>query len=391
VLRGIELPAGQTPDGDVRAVIRNVFLHPNVGPFIGRQLIRHLVTGTPTPGVRRPRRRGVRQRRHRHARQPEGGRARDPARPRGAHRGRRERAYGRFREPALYVTAVLRGIGTASDGIFLDEVTQAMGQNVFYAPSVFNYFPAEYRIPGTDIVAPPMGVHNTNTVLARSNFVFEMLYDGGIDRDDEIATSIGTKRAAAAVGRARRRSRKLLGRHRRCASSAARCRPASRARSTTRSADRERERARAHGAVPRDDRVPVPGEPLTWRAASTLRRKLLLTAGGLTASGLVPRLSSFALPQASAQAATGLPGAGLRVPVRRRRQQRHGRAARRLRPYQAVRRGSGMGLAQNELVPITPTSPGRASACTRSSDNLAPLFAQKKLAVVCNVGRCSLR
>src|SRR5436190_1178632 len=35
----------------------------------------------------------------------------------------------------------------------------------------------------------------------------------------------------------------------------------------------------------------------------SLRRKLLLTAGGLTASGLVPRLSSFALPQASAQAA----------------------------------------------------------------------------------------
>ena len=33
-----------------------------------------------------------------------------------------------------------------------------------------------------------------------------------------------------------------------------------------------------------------------------LRRRLLLTAGGLTASGLVPRLSSFALPQAAAQA-----------------------------------------------------------------------------------------
>ena len=48
---------------------------------------------------------------------------------------------------------------------------------------------------GTDVVPPPMGAHNTNTVLARSNFVFGMLWEGGIDRDDEIATSIGTKLA----------------------------------------------------------------------------------------------------------------------------------------------------------------------------------------------------
>jgi len=193
VLRGIELPAGQTPDADVRAVLRNVFLHPNVGPFIGRQLIRHLVTGTPTPayvdrvaavfdndgtGMRGNLKAVVRA----ILLDPEA-RTADDANPR----------YGRFREPALYVSAFLRGVGATSDGIFLDEVTQAMGQNVFYAPSVFNYFPAEYRIPGTDIVAPPMGVHNTNTVLARSNFVFGMLWEGGIDRDDEIATSIGTQ------------------------------------------------------------------------------------------------------------------------------------------------------------------------------------------------------
>ena len=33
--------------------------------------------------------------------------------------------YGRFREPALYVTAFLRGVGVASDGYQLDEVTKA--------------------------------------------------------------------------------------------------------------------------------------------------------------------------------------------------------------------------------------------------------------------------
>jgi hypothetical protein len=118
--------------------------------------------------------------------------------------------YGRFREPALYVTAFLRGVGAASDGYRLDEVTKAMGQNVFYAPSVFNYFPAEYRIPGTDVVAPPMGIHNTNTVLARSNFVYAMLWEDGIRPDEDIAGAIGTKVALAPWAALAADSRKLL-------------------------------------------------------------------------------------------------------------------------------------------------------------------------------------
>jgi len=210
VLRGIELPAGLSPDAEARAVIRNLFLHPNVGPFIGRQLIRHLVTGTPTPGyvdrvasVFDNDGFGMRGNLKAVVRaillDPEA-RTADDANVR----------FGRFREPALYVTAFLRGVGAASDGNSLDEVTQAMGQNVFYAPSVFNYFPAEYRIPGTDIVAPPMGLHNTNTVLARSNFIYYMLYEGGIDRDVEIAGSIGTKLTMAPWTALGAEPRKLL-------------------------------------------------------------------------------------------------------------------------------------------------------------------------------------
>lgn len=192
LLRGIELPAGQTADADLRATLRNVFLHPNVGPFIGRQLIRHLVTGSPSPayvdrvaavfdddgaGMRGNLKAVVRA----ILLDPEARGAPD-ANPR----------YGRFREPALYVTAFLRGAGVASDGYQLDDVTRAMGQNVFYAPSVFNYYPAEYRIPGTDIVAPPMGIHNANTVLARSNFVYAMLWEEGIWPDEDVEGAIGT-------------------------------------------------------------------------------------------------------------------------------------------------------------------------------------------------------
>ena len=85
-----------------------------------------------------------------------------------------------------------------------------MGQRIFYSPTVFNYYPAEYRIPGTDIVAPPMGIHNANTVLARSNFVYAMLWDDGIWPDDDIPGAIGTTVGLAPWVALAADSRKLL-------------------------------------------------------------------------------------------------------------------------------------------------------------------------------------
>ncbi|MEM9172224.1 MAG: DUF1800 family protein, partial [Pseudomonadota bacterium] len=49
LLRGTVLPAGQTGLEDVNAAIDNLFEHPNVGPFIGKQLIQRLVTSNPSP------------------------------------------------------------------------------------------------------------------------------------------------------------------------------------------------------------------------------------------------------------------------------------------------------------------------------------------------------
>ncbi len=43
------LPAGQTPQADLENVLDNLFHHPNVGPFIGKQLIQRLVTSNPSP------------------------------------------------------------------------------------------------------------------------------------------------------------------------------------------------------------------------------------------------------------------------------------------------------------------------------------------------------
>ena len=49
LLNGTTLPAGGTAQADLTAALQNIFNHPNVGPFISRQLIERLVTSNPSP------------------------------------------------------------------------------------------------------------------------------------------------------------------------------------------------------------------------------------------------------------------------------------------------------------------------------------------------------
>ena len=49
LLNGVTLPARQNTTKDLNDAIDNIFNHPNVGPFISKQLIQHLVTSNPSP------------------------------------------------------------------------------------------------------------------------------------------------------------------------------------------------------------------------------------------------------------------------------------------------------------------------------------------------------
>jgi hypothetical protein len=42
------------------------------------------------------------------------------------------------------------------------------------------------------VVAPQFGIHNTNTVLHRVNFVYDMIYDGGYGPDGDVPNAVGT-------------------------------------------------------------------------------------------------------------------------------------------------------------------------------------------------------
>jgi uncharacterized protein (DUF1501 family) len=116
------------------------------------------------------------------------------------------------------------------------------------------------------------------------------------------------------------------------------------------------------------------------------RRRLLATAGAMTAMGLMPGLGSLALRTAAAQGYTdyralvcvflygGNDTNNTVVPIDD------------YASYAAVRGGSSVGLRAEELVPIRPMSPGRAYGLHPELAPLAPAFAANRMAVVCNVG-----
>ena len=193
LLKGATLPAGLPAETDLRLAIDNVFMHPNVGPFLAKHLVRQLVTGNPSPayikrvaaafnnngsGVRGDMKAVLRA-------------VLLDAEARGDAKS--DASYGMLKEPVLYITSMLRQLGARSDGAGLDQPAKAMGQDIFYAPTVFNYYPAEYRIPGTSLIAPQFGIHNTNTVLHRMNFAYDMIYNGGYEADGDVPNAIGTQ------------------------------------------------------------------------------------------------------------------------------------------------------------------------------------------------------
>ncbi len=163
------LPPGQDGSVDLDEALDNIFQHPNVGPFIGKQLIQHLVTSNPSPAyVERVAR----------AFDDNGAGVRgdmkavitailmDPE----ARAAPGDPGFGRLREPVLFITNVLRAMGGTSDGVLAGQAA-AMGQDLFRPPSVFSYYPHEFQIPGTTLQGPEFGIQSSATAEARLNFI----------------------------------------------------------------------------------------------------------------------------------------------------------------------------------------------------------------------------
>jgi uncharacterized protein (DUF1800 family) len=192
LLNNVVLQAGQTADKDLNDAINNLFNHPNVGPFIGRQLIQHLVTSNPSPayiarvatafnnngqGVRGDMKAVIKAI------------LLDPE-----ARGdvKTDVNYGHQREPVLFVLNALRALNGQSDGVYLRGQVSKMGQNLFYSPSVFNYYPPDYNVPGTTIFGPEFAIMNTASAFSRTNFINSLVYTTLIAADPTVTGATGT-------------------------------------------------------------------------------------------------------------------------------------------------------------------------------------------------------
>lgn len=198
LLSGVSLPSGHTAPQALEAVLDSLMNHPNIGPFIGKQLIQHLVTSNPSPAyVQRVATAfntgrfdsfGTGQRGDMRATvaaillDPE---ARNP------NPGTN---FGRLREPVQFFTGVLRALNGRTDGEALGWWWgEQLRQHMFRPPSVFNFYPPDYPVAGTALVGPAFGIHNANTALQRINYLNYLLFWGGSAPAADVPNAVGTR------------------------------------------------------------------------------------------------------------------------------------------------------------------------------------------------------
>ncbi len=182
ILDGHVIPAGQTGMEDIEDAIDYLFNHPNVGPFLARQLIQHFVKSNPTPayiqavaekfndngsGVRGDMKAVL----NAVLTNPEARECSwitDPSQ-------------GKLREPALRFTQFARYFGgfTPHNGrywnygsFFRDRVAQ----HPLHSPTVFNFFGPDFTpngpISDNGMVGPEFEIHNTNTSIGYADMVY---------------------------------------------------------------------------------------------------------------------------------------------------------------------------------------------------------------------------
>lgn len=173
------------PVASLRDALDTLASHPNVGPFIGKQLIQRLVTSNPSPayvtavanafadngnGVRGDMKHVVKTiLMHPEARQT-------------------NTTAGKVREPVLRLAAFLRAYGFASDsGEFrvgnTDNPGTQLGQSPLRSPSVFNFYRPGYVPPGTaaaaaSLAVPEMQIVHETTAAGYVNYMRDNVSSG---------------------------------------------------------------------------------------------------------------------------------------------------------------------------------------------------------------------
>jgi len=196
LLNGLQLPACSDCAGnftrlsaykndELNAAIDNLFNHQNTAPYVCTQLIHSLVTSNPSPAY-------VGRCAASFANNGSGVRGDMKAiitailiDPEARGDLKTDPNYGRLREPVQFILGLLRTFNATSDGALFNAVSgtvacgrpfasafsTCMGQELFNPPTVFSYYPADYVLPGTNLLAPEFGILDSQIAYPRINFV----------------------------------------------------------------------------------------------------------------------------------------------------------------------------------------------------------------------------
>lgn len=168
-----------SPSTSLNTALNTLASHPNVAPFISKQLIQKFVTSNPSPGY---------VQRVSSVFTNSGGdlfqvivailmdtEARSST-------ALTSNSFGKVREPLLRLSALLRAYGAQSvTGSYLmwntNDVTTGFGQGPLQAPSVFNYFRPGYTPPNSEaakagLVAPEMQIVHETTAASYVNLMY---------------------------------------------------------------------------------------------------------------------------------------------------------------------------------------------------------------------------
>jgi uncharacterized protein (DUF1800 family) len=203
ILNGVVVPANQGAAQDLKVTLDTIFNHPNVGPFICRQLIQRLVTSNPSPGyvyrvssVFNDNGQGVR------------GDLKAVVRAILMDYDARVgfptvQGAGHEREPVVRVTNLLRAFdATSPSGKYsVRNAYASLAEEAMHSPTVFNFFGPDYAAPGAIAAAglksPEFEITTDTTVISIANYLRTAIYTGLGPATDRITLSVAAEQTRA--------------------------------------------------------------------------------------------------------------------------------------------------------------------------------------------------
>jgi uncharacterized protein (DUF1800 family) len=203
ILNSVAIPADQTAAQDLKITLDTIFNHPNVGPFICRQLIQRLVTSNPSPGyvyrvasVFNDNGQGVRGDLKAVVRailMDYDARVGFPA----------AQGAGHEREPVIRLANLLRAFNaTSPSGKYsVRNVYNSFDEEAMHSPTVFNFFAPDYSAPGAIATAglksPEFEITTDTTVISITNYLRTAIYGSLGPSGDRITLSLAAEQTRA--------------------------------------------------------------------------------------------------------------------------------------------------------------------------------------------------